>query len=119
MPRKRIGPSATASRNSLEAIFITRTGQLVCLLWVISGHHLIRSLRHGQVYLLLLPTGAKIFPRRIGEDVAMETPAIAEDRLRRLGVECCRAKPLIGGLEVIAVEIEEPTIARDWRVQLL
>ena len=49
----------------------------------------------------------------------METPAIAEDRLRRLGVECCRAEPLIGGLEIVAVEIDEPAIARDRRVQFL
>src|SRR5262245_41560224 len=38
MPPKRIGPSATDSRNSLEAIFITRTGQLACPLWVKSRH---------------------------------------------------------------------------------
>src|SRR5262245_2709428 len=73
----------------------------------------------GQVYRLFLLSGTQKFPRRIGEDVAMETPAIAEDRLRRLGVERCRAEPLIGGLEVIAVEIDEPSIARDRRVQLL
>src|SRR5262245_15135804 len=72
-----------------------------------------------RCYRLFLPSGAQIFPRRIGEDVAMETAAIAEDRLRRLGVECCRAEPLIGGLEVVAVEIDEPAIARDRRVQLL
>jgi len=68
---------------------------------------------------LLVAISAQIFPRRIGENVAMKALAVAEDRLRRLGVECCRAEPLIGGLEVVAVEIDEPAIARDWRVQFL